>query len=320
MHPSMEDYLFQLAAKSQSRCPGKYRHYFTHFWNWLTGRKLDPLHATSSDLHDYQQHLSQEHRTPKGARLSPASQVRHLSVLKDYYHYLERCGVVLVDVSKPLQYPRVARYTTKRDYFSLQEVTALLQTQARRVQQTPKEKLKHAIELRTLAFLGLAVATGRRHQGLRDLKVADLDFERNELRVDYEKGRAGRVLPVAGWAMAAVKEYLALARPRFTNAQSSELLFISKKNGRVSHQTDDTLPVLHRRTCEENPDLTELPHKKLTMHGLRVTFAKLLFNGGCNLRSVNELMLHSRLSTTAYYTPLKLEELRATCQLTHPRA
>jgi len=121
-----------------------------------------------------------------------------------------------------------------------------------------------------------------------------------------------------------VPKNAALARPlpvaRFQTAASSDLLFISKKNGRITHQTDDYLPVLHRQSCDENPDLTELPDKILTMHGLRVTFAKLLFNGGCNIRSVNELMLHELLSTTAYYTPLKLEELRSACRLAHPRA
>ncbi|MCK6472897.1 MAG: tyrosine-type recombinase/integrase, partial [Planctomycetes bacterium] len=100
----------------------------------------------------------------------------------------------------------------------------------------------------------------------------------------------------------------------------SDRLFVSKRNGSLSHQVNEALFALHAQTVAENPDLTELADKTLTPHGLRVTFAKLLFNGGCNLRSVNELMLHDRLSTTARYTPIHLEELRSTCRTAHPRA
>jgi site-specific recombinase XerD len=150
--------------------------------------------------------------------------------------------------------------------------------------------------------------------------VKDLDFMRDEIRVEHEKGKTGRVLPVAHWAMVAAKEYLEKARHRFATAGQSDLFFIGKRKPRVTVHTNDTLKELQRQTVEENPDLSELATKNLTTHGLRVTFAKLLFNGGCNLRSVNELMLHNRLSTTAYYTPLSLEELRSACRVAHPRA
>ena len=320
MHQTMLDYLAYREGVFSTRCPYKYKHYFRVFWKWADARGLDPIKAKPNDLLAYQRHMSDDHLTPKGEHLSAASQVRSLSAIKGYYRFLERRGLVLIDVAKKLKYPQVQRYVTKRDYFSLQEVTAILQTQAKRVVETPKTKLKWAIEMRMLAFLCLAVATGRRHSGLRDLKVGDLDFERDEIRVEYEKGRSGRVLPVAHWAMVVAKEYLEQARGRFVTAATSNMLFVSKKNGFITHQTDETLPILHQQTVEENPDLDELPNKVLTMHGLRVTFAKLLFNGGCNIRSVNELMLHELLSTTAYYTPLKLEELRTICRVAHPRA
>jgi site-specific recombinase XerD len=80
------------------------------------------------------------------------------------------------------------------------------------------------------------------------------------------------------------------------------------------------LTAVQKQTVAENPDLTELPGKNLTPHSLRVSFAKLLFNGGCNIRSINELMMHNRLSTTAYYTPIPLEDLRRVCRTAHPRA
>ena len=320
LHSTMEEYLKHVSGKRPPKSLYKHRHDLTFFWRWVQTRQAEPVELRADDLRQYQRWLAENHRTPKGEPLAPASQVKRLGVVKTYYRFLERRGVILADPAKDLKLPKVVKHTTKRDYLSLQEVTALLQTQAQRVHATPTKKLQWAIELRNLAFFCLAVATGRRHGGLRSLKVTDLDFTRDELRVSKEKGRTGRVLPVAHWAMVAVKEYVEQARPRFKSAEESAYLFVSKKNGTVSHQAEDSLRVLQAQTVDENPDLTELAGKTITMHGLRVTFAKLLFQGGCNLRSVNELMLHNRLSTTAYYTPLKLEELRQTCRHTHPRA
>jgi len=320
LHATMEEYLRHESGKRPPKSLYKHRHDLTCFWRWLQGRQAEAAGMSADELREYQRWLADVHRTPKGGLLSPASQVKRLGAVKTFYRFLERRGMLMIDPAKDLKLPKVVKHTTQRDYLSLQEVTALLQTQAKRVQDTPKEMLRWAIELRNLAFFCLAVATGRRHGGLRSLKVTDLDFERDELRVAKEKGQTGRVLPVARWAMVAAKEYVEQARPRFLSAVHSGFLFVSKKNGTVSHQAEDSLRILKEQTVAENPDLTELAGKTLTMHGLRVTFAKLLFQGGCNLRSVNEMMLHNRLSTTAYYTPLKLEELRQTCRLAHPRA
>jgi integrase/recombinase XerD len=80
------------------------------------------------------------------------------------------------------------------------------------------------------------------------------------------------------------------------------------------------LEITHQQTVRENPDLKELAEKHLTPHSLRVSFATLLFQGGCNIRSINELMDHKSLTTTACYTPLHIDDLRRACQRAHPRA
>jgi site-specific recombinase XerD len=63
----------------------------------------------------------------------------------------------------------------------------------------------------------------------------------------------------------------------------------------------------------------ELPGKRITWHSLRVSFATLLFANGCDIRSVNELLLHRLLSTTAQYTPIPVDDLRQVCRMAHPR-
>jgi site-specific recombinase XerD len=66
--------------------------------------------------------------------------------------------------------------------------------------------------------------------------------------------------------------------------------------------------------------LTELPNKRISTHSLRVSFAKLMHDHGCNIRSLNELMLHRSLNTTAAYTPITVDDLRRAVLPCHPRA
>ena len=73
------------------------------------------------------------------------------------------------------------------------------------------------------------------------------------------------------------------------------------------------------RTIAANSDLTDLPRKTITWHSLRVSFATLLFSNGCPIRSVNELMLHRCLSTTARYTPIPIEDMQVVWRTAHPR-
>jgi integrase/recombinase XerD len=149
----------------------------------------------------------------------------------------------------------------------------------------------------------------------------DLNVEEREIRVEWEKGRPGRVLPVAIWAVELAVAYRDQARPIILGTRHSDHLFVGELALRVGLETYATmLHRLHAATCAANPDLTDLPSKRLTTHSLRFTFARTLFANGCNIRSINELMLHQKLSTTATYIPIPLEEMRRMLRAAHPRA
>ena len=318
LHPSMQNYVNSLIANNQRRTARKNAYFLLLYWRWLQQAKIDPLKANAGDLRAYQ--CWQASYSCRNNPPSLKTQEGRLGALRAYYRFLEQRHLVLVDVSKELKLPKNRKHATKKDYLTLQETTALLQTQAKRTLLYPQGCANWATEVRNLAFFALAIATGRRLNGLRELSVSDVDFTRNELRVAKEKGRTGRILPVAQWAMMSLREYVEKARPLFLTANACDVLFINRKNGCVNECINDQLGALKDQTASENPDLEELASKHVTMHCLRVTFAKLLFSGGCNFRSINELMLHQRLSTTAYYTPIPLHEIRQACRLAHPRA
>ena len=158
--------------------------------------------------------------------------------------------------------------------------------------------------------------------GLCATRSADLlvDADRQELRVAFEKGHVGGHIPVPDWAVAILRVYQQTARHLLAGAVDSPYLFPSINRSQVSEvQITHLLPKLVRETCAQHPDLTDLPAKRITTHSLRVTCATILAANGCDLRIIQRVLLHRRLSTTARYTPVVVDDLRTALLAAHPR-
>ncbi|MBA3845072.1 MAG: tyrosine-type recombinase/integrase [Planctomycetes bacterium] len=322
MHQTIEDFITTRELAGRNETARSNRECLTQFQAWLDRAGVVAPSATTDDLEAYQRYLADEYRTPAGLTLALSTQSMRLSAVRSYYAWMERRGMIVANPARPLRLPKSRGHTiVSSDYLTLQETTALLQTQAARVQRYPDGCHRWAQEVRDLAFIAVAIASGRRRGGLRHLQVADLDFQRNEVRCDREKGKPGRVLPVATWAMAVLRIYVKRARPVIVWQKDNGTLFTGDRTPRLGKPTImKMLRRIHAETVAACPDLDELPSKRLTPHGLRVTFATLLFAGGCNIRSINELMMHDRLETTSRYTPITFENLRRAVQAAHPRA
>lgn len=322
MEQAMMDFLKTLESEGRESTAAPYELALRHLNEWLEKQHVAVLGATSEQLQAFQCWLADEYKTADGKRLKKSTQQTRLIPVLAFYRWAERLRLILSNPAKKLKLPKVPRRNTPKDYVDLQEATALIQTQARRVVACKVGSFKWAEESRNLAIISMALATGRRRQSLLSLTLNHVDLQRNELRIEWEKGKAGRVLPVAKWAMDIVRIYLNGARRRLIgNREDKGYLFPGTVNEVVAGESfRGTLERIHHRAVEENPDLEGFGDKHLSPHSLRVSFATLLFKGGCNIRSVNELMLHSSLSTTARYTPIPLEDLRRACRLAHPRA
>jgi site-specific recombinase XerD len=321
MHATMTEFLEHMKLEGRFRTAEGYDVALRQYAQWLEGQGINPLRASTDHIRGFQRWLAEEYKTAKGQNLSRDTQHTRMSAVKSYYLFLERRGLITVNVARAVKLPKLGKRVTTKDYLSLQEATALLQTQFRHVQLYRPGSYRWAKEMLTLALFCLAVATGRRRTSLLSIKTQDLDFERSEIRIEREKGKAGRVLPVAAWAMEPAKEYADRARPVLDWHKDNPWLFVGERSPRLGEATfSGLLRLLQHTTVTENPDLEELAGKKLTPHSLRVSFATLLFKGGADIRTVNELMDHEHLSTTARYTPIPLEDLRRACRLAHPRA
>ena len=287
------------------------------------------LKATTKVLEQFRYYLSQVYKNKNGEPLNRETQRTRLVNVRVFYKWLACRQLMLRDIGAKFLLPKpVRKRTVLKDYVTQQEATALLETAADQIKLHNPGTRMHAIAIRDVALLGCALATGRRRTGLRDMHLDACDLDRCEMRVEQEKGVLGRVLPVADWAMQLIAYYIAEARPRLAAIKQASgqgeppWLFLGRKGGQFgnTYLSAHLLPRLVRLCCQQNPDLTELAGKKITSHSLRVSFATMLFHNGCPIRSLNELMLHNKLSTTARYTPIPIPEMRRIFSKAHPRA
>ena len=318
--PPLTAYLDHLRSSGRRETARAATATLRQFAGWLATRDL--LRLTTDDLRAFQRWLADEYRSTRdGKRLGRGTQATRLATVKAVYAWMYRRGLVVTDVAAPITLPRLPPRQVQADHLTLQETVALLQTLAARAAAVAPGSYRWAIEVRDLAVIALGLATGRRRSGIRDLHIADLDRERSELRVAREKGVGGRVLPIAAWAVVILGTYIDRARPVLCWQVGNELLFPGEDGPRLGRNT--IAAILERAqgaTIAANPDLIELTAKRLTPHSLRVSFAHLLFQGGADIRTVNECMLHRMLGTTARYTPVDLTDLRRVCATAHPRA
>ena len=322
MNENMSKFFRWMELQGRASTVPCYRKALLRYDEWLTANRLDVLVVSSNVLMSFQRWLAEEYRRPNDRKpLKKSTQATWLSAVKAFHRWMYRRGNAIHDPARALKLPKIKRKSVVAAHLNQQEATAVIQTQAKIVAEKKKGSRQWAAEFRNLAMLALALATGRRRETLLSLRVKDLDFERKEVRIEWEKGRPGRVLPCAGWAMTIALEYIKRARPVIAPRPDPSWLFAGVRTPRVcSEYLGRLLVQVQAKTVEANPDLEELAEKELSSHSLRATFATMMFLNGAGIRVINELLLHRQISTTARYTPLELDDLRRACRLAHPRA
>ncbi|MCK4888213.1 MAG: tyrosine-type recombinase/integrase, partial [Planctomycetes bacterium] len=170
----------------------------------------------------------------------------------------------------------------------------------------PKERYYY----RDKALLELLYATGIRASELANLKVKDINLDIGYLRC-FGKGSKERIVPVGKAAIAAVRDYLSLLRPKLAKDYSEDWLLLSRTArplGRIEIW----------RLVKKYAGRAGLG-KKLSAHTLRHCFATHLLSGGADLRSVQEMLGHVDIATTQIYTHVDQDRLKSIHKQFHPR-
>jgi integrase/recombinase XerD len=242
--------------------------------------------------------------------LAASSAARAVVAARGLHRFAVREGLTEVDPAAAVRPPAPPRRLPRA--LPLDDVVAMLE--AAGFDQTPKA-------VRDRALLEFLYGTGARIGEAVALDVDDLDLQRGTVLL-HGKGGKDRVVPVGGYARAAVEAYLVRGRPVFATARSTAApgaggrapaaLFLNMRGGRLSRQSAWTIL---RETAEKaGVRATVGPHT------LRHSFATHLLDGGADVRVVQELLGHASVTTTQVYTLVTVDRLREVYATAHPRA
>jgi site-specific recombinase XerD len=278
---------------------------------WAGAQGLGPREVDSKAVRRYIARLSEQNR-------APATSARKLAALRALFASQREHGQISQNPADLVSTPRRGSHLPR--VLSAREAARLLD----------RIPAGGPLELRDRALFELAYACGLRAEELVSLRMADVDHDGEQLRVEG-KGRKTRFVPVGEPAMAAVRLYLERARPALapgeesrakedggppeasgTSAAARDALFLSK-NGRPLGTSDV------RRRLRTWALRAGLP-AGYSPHALRHSFATHLLDGGADLRTIQELLGHASVSSTQIYTRVESARLRSAYARSHPRA
>ena len=257
----------------------------------------DALTAQHSDLADFVSDLAAG--SEERPAVSPATLQRKVACLRSFYRHLRRQDLVTHDPTVHLRAPKQSRRLPQ--VLTRDEVARLLE--APRGAEPPA--------LRDRALLELMYACGLRASEAIALEVGDVDLETGVLRA-RGKGSKERLVPIGSSAGRALAVYVQRGRPRLVGDRLEPRLFLNHRGAGLTRQGLYKIVQRHARSAGLA--------SKMSPHTLRHTFATHLLAGGCDLRSLQEMLGHADIATTQLYTHLSADRLKDVYFEAHPRA
>jgi len=229
----------------------------------------------------------------KNQNHSKTTIARKLASIRSLYRFLQQKGISEVNLVENVKTPKLDKKLPK--FMSLNEVETLLN----------QPDLSKKLGLRDKAIMETLYSTGMRVGELAGMNIEDVDFQNNVVKV-RGKGKKERILPIGNHAINAIKMYL-----EKRNAKNTAL-FLNNRGDRLTERST-------ARMIEKYIKMAGTKFR-VSPHTFRHSFATHLLNYGADLRSVQEFLGHSNLSTTQIYTHVSTERLKQIYDKAHPRA
>ena len=226
--------------------------------------------------------------------INPRSIQRHLSSAKGFFKYLKKNGLVNTSPFDLISAPKTP--SNLPDVLSPEDVEQLLNF-----------KPSSLVEVRDMAIVELIYSSGLRVSEAIDINIADFEEDMSFLRV-IGKGSKTRLVPLGKFAINAIKNWL-IEREKIVN--NTDALFLNSKGTRLSVRSVQIR--LKKMALKQG-----LP--PIYPHMLRHSFATHMLESSGDLRTIQELLGHSSLSTTQIYTKLDYQHLAKIYDQAHPRA
>ncbi len=237
------------------------------------------------------------------AQKKKTSVARKLAALRTFFQFLVREGVVELNPAKLVATPRLEKKLP--NHLSVEDAIRFIET----------PDLETDLGKRDRAILELLYATGVRVSELTKLNLNDVDFKEKLVRVTGKR-RKQRIIPFGDPALHAIVGYLSVRNHFLQNAPVAErddhALFLNYQGTRITTRSVGRMVDKYIQICAGIHNISP--------HSLRHSFATHLLDSGADLRDIQELLGHARLSTTQIYTHVSMEKLIEVYDKTHPKA
>jgi len=292
----------QLERRLSNNTLYAYKHDLKNYTNFM----FDKLQLMSIDsiqsahIENFVNILSDVPNMDNKDGLKKSASIRRLfSTIRGFHQYLCQLRITKNDPSQLLVPPRLTRKIP----------TTLLVEEVNQIIQAVDLKKKYAV--RDQAILSMLYASGIRVTELVDLKLKNFLIDEGLIRV-FGKGGKERIVPIGKTALSYLILYLKELRPSISSRGNGEgILFLNHRGGKLTRMS--IWNILHENTLRAG--IT----KKVSPHVLRHSFATHLLEGGADLRSVQEMLGHSDITTTQIYTNIDKIYLKEIHKEFHPR-
>ncbi len=293
MEQAIEQFITYLhnVKKTSANTELSYRRDLKKVFIFLCSKGLtDLVNVKEEDLEEYVDSMKEQH-------FATATVSRNIASMKAFFHFLSQEKLIEKDISERLKAPKIEKKMP--EILTTEEVVRLLEQPSG---DSPKE-------IRDKAMLELLYATGIRVTELITLRISEVNLSMSFIVCkDAHKERA---IPFGMAAKNALIKYMTEAREQMVEDKSSDILFANCSGSPMSRQGFWKLIKYYSKKAGITADITP--------HTLRHSFAAHLVENGADLRSVQEMLGHSDISTTQIYANMNHNRIREVYAKAHPR-
>lgn len=302
IHNAATTWLNHLAVEkgASANTLSNYRRDIRRYLSWLEAAGISDFEAiNTADVERYLKDLQTGWEGNKP--LAATSSARALIVARGLHKFALAEGIITHDVAAQVSPPNKAQHLPET--LSIEQVTALIES-------PPDGEYATPVDLRDRAVLEMLYGTGARISELMSLTVDDVQGTDGILRLTG-KGNKQRIVPVGSQALKACQAYIVRGRPVLSKGKT-HALFLNTRGGALTRQSAWAIVQL----AAQRAGLGD----QVSPHTLRHSFATHLLQGGADVRTVQELLGHSSVTTTQIYTHVTADNLREVWRTAHPRA
>lgn len=285
----------QYSEDTQAAYAADFKHFITFLSESGIDNEVDLMHVTSNDVRVYLSYLYEQGNSPKTI-------ARRVSSLRSGYNFWERNEFISGNPFSSVQLKKSGRHLPR--YFYAKEMTSLYET---------LQADGSPLGQRNLVIVEMLYGTGARVSEMANMKIKDID-QRARIVTIIGKGNKTRIVPFGQYAADALEVYLNDGRMTLMQAtnQVHDVLLVNKRGEPITPAGIEYV----LKSVAKKSGLTQ----DVSAHMFRHTFATDMLNNGADLRTVQQLLGHSSLSTTQIYTHVTTDSLQKSYRNFFPRA